>query len=126
MRLFRPSLRAHNVTEQQWRVLRALAHVGECEVTELAHITFLHAPSLSRISRDLLRRGLIQRTSGTTDRRRGIVSISKRGRDLIAAVAPDSEAGYSQISQRFGAKRLEVLRQMLQELEAMLLQTGAA
>jgi len=126
MRLFRPSLRAHHVTEQQWRVLRTLAHIGECEVTELARITFLHAPSLSRISRDLLRQGLIQRTSGATDRRRGIVSISKRGRDLIKKVAPDSEASYSQIRRRFGAKRLEVLQQMLQELEMTLVQPGAA
>jgi homoprotocatechuate degradation regulator HpaR len=125
MRLFRPSLRAHDVTEQQWRVLRALSHFGECEVTELARITFLHAPSLSRISRDLVRRGLIQRTSVATDRRRGIVSISKRGRDLIQAVAPDSAAGYSQIRRRFGAKRLEALQQMLQELEAALTQPGA-
>ncbi len=126
MRLFRPSLRAHNVTEQQWRVLRALAHVGECEITELARITFLHAPSLTRISRDLLRRGLIRRTSGATDRRRGIVSISKRGRNLIRAVAPDSEAGYSQVRQRFGAKRLKSLHRLLQELEETLLQSGAA
>jgi DNA-binding MarR family transcriptional regulator len=100
--------------------------VGECEVTELARITFLHAPSLSRISRDLVRRGLIQRTSGATDRRRGIVSISKRGRDLIRAVAPDSEAGYSQVRQRFGAKRLQSLQRLLQELEATLVQPGAA
>jgi homoprotocatechuate degradation regulator HpaR len=126
MRLFRPSLRAHDVTEQQWRVLRALAHVGECEVTELARITFLHAPSLSRISRDLVRRGLIQRTSGANDRRRSIVSISKRGRGLIRAVAPDSEAGYSQVRQRFGAKRLQSLQRLLQELEETLLPAGDA
>jgi homoprotocatechuate degradation regulator HpaR len=120
MRLFRSSLRAHDVTEQQWRVLRALAHVGKCEVTELASITFLHAPSISRILRDLLGRGLVERTSGVTDRRRGIVSISQSGRKLIGAVAPESEASYAQIRQRFGAKRLQALQSMLRELEAAL------
>lgn len=120
MRLFRSSLRDHDVTEQQWRVLRALAHAGDCEVTELARITFLHAPSISRILRDLLGRGLVERTSGATDRRRGIVSISQSGRELIDAVAPESEAGYAQIRQRFGAKRLRALQSMLRELEAVL------
>jgi homoprotocatechuate degradation regulator HpaR len=122
MRYFRPSLRSHDVTEQQWRVLRALAHVGECEVTELAHITFLHAPSLSRILKDLLSRGLIERASGATDRRRGLVTISRSGWDLIGAVSPLSEAGYAQIKQNFGVKRLEELQQMLLELEKALAQ----
>src|SRR5215475_8660907 len=59
MRRFRPALRAHGVTEQQWRILRALAHSGPLEVTALAEATFLLAPSLSRIVPDLEARGLI-------------------------------------------------------------------
>src|SRR5579883_3577127 len=62
MRLFRPGLRKHGVTEQQWRILRALAHSGPMEVTELAEATFLLAPSLSRILATLEQRGLIVRT----------------------------------------------------------------
>jgi hypothetical protein len=33
MRQFRPSLRQHGLTEQQWRILRALAGVDAIEVT---------------------------------------------------------------------------------------------
>src|ERR1700751_1542936 len=36
MRQFRPSLRSHGLTEQQWRILRALAAIDAIEVTELA------------------------------------------------------------------------------------------
>src|SRR6478609_2079743 len=61
MRHFRPSLRAHDLTEQQWRILRALAASGEIEVTELARVAFLLGPSLSRILRDLEGRKLIER-----------------------------------------------------------------
>src|ERR1700733_13067605 len=53
MRQFRPSLRDHGLTEQQWRILRALASVDRIEVTELARVAFLLGPSLSRILRDL-------------------------------------------------------------------------
>src|SRR5271168_1652548 len=61
MRQFRPSLRSHGLTEQQWRILRALATVDAIEVTELARMAFLLGPSLSRILRDLDARQLIER-----------------------------------------------------------------
>src|SRR5690349_9893825 len=46
MRQFRPALRDNGVTEQQWRILRALAHSGPLEVSALAEATCLLAPSL--------------------------------------------------------------------------------
>src|SRR3982074_2709987 len=49
MRQFRPSLRNHGLTEQQWRILRALTAVDAIEVTELARVAFLLGPSLPRI-----------------------------------------------------------------------------
>ena len=120
MRRFRPQLRSHDVTEQQWRVLRALTYFGKCEVTELAHATFLHASSLSRILRDLVRRGLVQRAEVAADRRRGVVSISKRGRDLMRTASPELGLRYSEIRQVYGLDRLETLQRMLRELETAL------
>src|SRR5471032_1457045 len=63
MRQFRPSLRRHGLTEQQWRILRALVALDTIEVTELARVAFLLGPSLSRILRDLEARRLIERRS---------------------------------------------------------------
>ena len=83
MRQFRPSLRHHGLTEQQWRILRALAAVEAIEVTELAHIAFLLGPSLSRILRDLETRRLIERRTAESDLRRGVVSISDKGLRLM-------------------------------------------
>src|SRR5260370_18034219 len=59
MCLFRPGLRSRGVTEQQWRILRALAHSGSMEVTALADATFLLGPSLSRILPDMEKRQLV-------------------------------------------------------------------
>src|ERR1700740_3545620 len=83
MRQFRPSLRRHDLTEQQWRILRALADIDAIEFTELAHTAFLLAPSLSRILRDLEARGLVERKTAETDLRRGLVSISDKGLRLM-------------------------------------------
>src|SRR6202789_1482182 len=79
MRQFRPSLRRHGLTEQQWRILRALTAVEAIEVTELARVAFLLGPSLSRILRDLEARHLIERRTAKADLRRAMVSISARG-----------------------------------------------
>ena len=118
MRQFRPSLRQHGLTEQQWRILRALAAVDAIEVTELAHVAFLLGPSLSRILRDLEARSLIERKVAKADLRRAVVSISAKGIKLIEAVAPSSEAIYAAITKRYGARKLAELQDMLGELES--------
>ena len=120
MRHFRASLRNHGLTEQQWRILRALGGVEAIEVTELARSAYLLGPSLSRILRDLEQRGLIERRSVKTDLRRGLVSISAEGLRLIEAVAPSSEAIYAEMTRRYGADRLAALHEMLSALEASL------
>ena len=120
MRQFRPSLRNHGLTEQQWRILRALTAVETIEVTELARTAFLLGPSLSRILRDLEARHLIERRTAKADLRRGVVSISPKGLKLIEAVAPNSEAIYAEITSRFGARKLAELQDMLGVLERSL------
>src|SRR6201994_4775091 len=120
MRQFRPSLRRHGLTEQQWRILRALSAVDAIEVTELARTAFLLGPSLSRILRDLEARQLIERRTAKVDLRRGVVSISQKGLKLIELVAPTSEFVYAAISQRYGAQKLAELQNMLTALESSL------
>jgi len=120
MRRFRPGLRRHGVTEQQWRVLRALAHSGPMEVTELASATFLLAPSLSRILPDMETRALIKRTQADADLRRNVISLEPKGLRLIASHAPYSESTYDEIARSFGSERLSQLFLLLQELEEVL------
>jgi homoprotocatechuate degradation regulator HpaR len=126
MRQFRPSLRRHGLTEQQWRILRALAAIDAIEVTELARVAFLLGPSLSRILRDLEARHLIERRIDQADLRRAVVSISDKGVKLMEMVAPSSEAIYVEITKRYGARKLAGLQAMLGALEASLAGLDAA
>lgn len=116
MCLFRPELRKHGITEQQWRVLRALAHFGPMEVSGLAAATFLLEPSLSRILPLLEQRELITRGQVETDLRRSIISLAPNGLKLIAAHAPTSEKMYELISERFGTENVTDLLKLLGEL----------
>jgi homoprotocatechuate degradation regulator HpaR len=117
MRRFRPALRSRGVTEQQWRVLRALAGHAALEITELASITCLLPPSLSRILPQLESRGLIARHPVPSDLRRANLVLTSAGLELIAAHAPESEAIYRAIEQRFGGERLAQLVELLHQLE---------
>jgi homoprotocatechuate degradation regulator HpaR len=117
MQRFRPSLRLFNITEQQWRVLRALSGVESCEVTVLANATYLLAPSLSRILKDLEDRNLVTRHQVSTDLRRTQISITPEGLRLIDAVAPYSESAYAEITSTFGEDRMRQLQALLRDLE---------
>src|SRR5258708_15845358 len=53
MSYFRPHHHKGGITEQQWRVIRVLYLDGETDATTLARRSYLLAPSLSRILKDL-------------------------------------------------------------------------
>ncbi|WP_440136435.1 hypothetical protein, partial [Escherichia coli] len=74
--------------------------------------TFLLAPSLSRILRDLEARQLIVRRTPASDLRRSLISMAPAGIALMEVVAPHSEAIYAEITRRFGAERLALLQDM--------------
>lgn len=122
MQYFRPHHRKHQVTEQQWRVLRVLYKGGELEATELARQSMLLAPSLTRILRDLEGSRMITRRWDEADRRRSVIAIAPAGVALLAKVAPLSEASFAEITKLYGEARLNQLFKLLSELERALKQ----
>jgi homoprotocatechuate degradation regulator HpaR len=120
MRRFRPVLGDHDVTEQQWRVLRALDDAeGPITVGELIDRTFLLGPSLSRMLVKLDDRGLITRSADRGDARRSQVAISRSGRRLVDAIAPHSETVYADIGAQLGPDELEQLYDLLRRTAAI-------
>ncbi|MEQ8233963.1 MAG: homoprotocatechuate degradation operon regulator HpaR [Gammaproteobacteria bacterium] len=126
MARFRPMLREHGLTEQQWRVLRVLASWPASDASEIARRSLLLAPSLSRILQHLVTLRLVARRTPPGDQRRALFTLTARGRALFAAVAPDSERNYRVIAQRFGTARLELLYALLAEFVAALDDGGDA
>ena len=116
MQKFTPHLRAHGLSAQQWRVLRALQEEVELDATEIADRCTLLMPSLSRILQNLEGRDLIQRATSTEDQRRSLVSITAKGQALFDKIAPLSEERYRTITEKFGYGKLELLYDLLDEL----------
>ncbi len=117
MRRFRPLLREHGLTEQQWRVLRALMEDSALEIGELARSCMILMPSMSRILQNLQARKLVRCRMVPSDQRRVRVSVTAAGRALFARVAPLSERRYADLERDFGAANLAALYRLLEALD---------
>jgi homoprotocatechuate degradation regulator HpaR len=113
---FRHLNQAYGLTEQQWRVIRALAEVESLEIHALSAVCRIHAASLSRILPKLNRAGFIARCSKAADQRCVIVSLTPRGRQLIEDVLPESSRVYEEVARDVGPERLDHIYAVLEEL----------
>ena len=118
MRRFRPMLKAHGLSEQQWRVLRVLNELGPTEPTTLAEESVILMPSLTRILGHLEAGGLISRTRHEEDGRRQIAELTGDGRSLIDRIAPESAAIYATIEAELGPGEIHAMMERLRRLTA--------
>jgi homoprotocatechuate degradation regulator HpaR len=105
----RPVLTQAGVTEQQWRVLRVLDDSGPTDLKTLADSALLFGPSVTRILKDLVERGLVIRQANPKDGRGAIVSLSASGQALIAETAAHTIQQLNIYARKFGDKRLKSL-----------------
>jgi homoprotocatechuate degradation regulator HpaR len=116
MARFRPVLHAHGITEQQWRVLRALDDLGELTAAGLAGECSILAPSMTRILRKLSDENLVAVKRSDSDQRELKVSIAPKGKRLVETVGPKVELEYARIRDQLKPDRLRSLYRDLQLL----------
>lgn len=112
---FRPMLAAHNVTEQQWRVLRVVHEGGPLDATEVANRASVLAPSLTRIIKTLEDRGFVLRRRADEDGRRAVLSITDSGKTFIEDIAPEQRRIYQSLEEKYGVERIDELLDLLEE-----------
>lgn len=117
MERFRPMLSAHGVTEQQWRVLRVLQEADELDATDVSEAACILAPSISRMTRTLEAKGLVETRKDPADGRRSLIRLTNAGDSFLRQVAPESAAIYEEIETLVGRDRIEAL---LDEVDALL------
>ncbi|MGO4326691.1 homoprotocatechuate degradation operon regulator HpaR [Cupriavidus sp. 2TAF22] len=113
---FRPILRQHGLTEQQWRVVRTLNEQGEMEPNQLADACLILSPSLTRMLSSMEEAGLILRSRSTTDQRRQQISLTDKCRALIAEMEPLIDRRYEELERMIGAERLGKVYGAIDEL----------
>ncbi len=116
MQRFRPNLNAHGLTDQQWRIIRALAEEEALEILEVSSRCCIHPASLSRILPKLEAEGYLSRRTNKADQRRVIVSLTAAGKRFFETISPESETIYEALEQEIGS---ELLERLYQELDAV-------
>lgn len=114
---FRHLLRRYNLTEPQWRVLKAMDDLRPIELSELARKSALLMPSLSRIVRELELRGYMTKAVDPRDMRRMLATLTDRGRLLVETASPECEAVNRAIRAAMGHERMLKLEALLEQLE---------
>jgi homoprotocatechuate degradation regulator HpaR len=119
MQRFRPHLRKHNVTEQQWRILRVLEEEKNVDMLALSEHCMIQPPSLSRTVPLLVKRGLVRRCSHGNDLRRVMVDLTPKGRLLFRTMSAESVEIYEQLDLDIGEGHITELYGLLDELIAL-------
>ena len=117
---FRPALNEAGLTEQQWRIVRALLEFGPLEPRQIVERCAISSPSLAGVLARMDDLGLVQRVRLDHDARRVQVSLTARSRALARRLAPRIEAIYAEIEARIGARFTRELYGALDELVARL------
>jgi homoprotocatechuate degradation regulator HpaR len=112
----RPSLRVHNLSDQQWRVLRVLGEHGVVETGRVAREAFILGPSLTGVLARMERDGLIRRERDAEDQRRTVVEATAKGLKLVEKLSRTIEAHYEWMEKSLGKQKLAQLYELLDEV----------
>ncbi|WP_431932223.1 MarR family winged helix-turn-helix transcriptional regulator [Micromonospora sp. RP3T] len=98
------------LTLSQYRTMVLLAARGPLRTVDLATALEVHPSTATRTCDRLVRRGLVARRQGTTDRRVAWLTLTEAGRDLVGEVVRG---------------RTERIRDLVRAADAVRLATGA-
>ena len=123
MAQFRPILNENGVTEQQWRIVRALLMRGPLEPRQLCELCQISSPSIVGVLQRMEDAGLVERERMAGDQRRVSVSATARSRQLGRRMIPAIEKRYTEIEEMVG---VETLQRAYDVLDALLAPLGHA
>jgi len=112
----RKVLKDHDVTDQQWRVLRVLHENGLMDAKELAQSSCVLAPSLTRIIKNLEEKTMLTRRADGKDGRRVLLQILPIGAQLIESVTPEVQVVYQGLNDKYGTQKMSDLLDLLHDV----------
>lgn len=110
---FRPIISHFGLTEQQWRIARALSEKGEMEQNQIVEACQILAPSLAGVLGRMEEVDLVQRRRHETDLRRILVSLTPKGERIVRRVVPLVSEQYALLEQAVGSDVIDGLYKAL-------------
>lgn len=124
MSRFRPLLNEQGVTEQQWRILRALLQEDELEPRQLCERCLISSPSIAGVLARMEEAGLIDRARMAHDQRRVRVTLTAKSRSIGEAMTAAVEQQYTELEQLLGVEALQHVYDVLDTLVQRLAQAS--
>jgi len=103
---FRPIITQFGLTEQQWRIIRAVNEAGKLEPREICEICQILSPSLAGVLSRMEETGLVTRARMAEDQRRIIVRLTQKSEKLVEELAPLIVEQYELIEKSLGKELL--------------------
>ncbi|WP_168211665.1 MarR family winged helix-turn-helix transcriptional regulator [Ruania zhangjianzhongii] len=110
------TLATEELSVDQWTVLDYLDDVGPCTMTALAGATGTNGATLTRIVDRLVSRALVYRNADSGDRRRVLVHVSERGREMTRDLRPRVRAAEQRATSELTEGERDELGRMLQRI----------
>ena len=111
---FRPILNHHGITEQQWRIMRALHEKQSMEPRELCSFCQILSPSLTGILKRMEEMSLVEKKGIPGDKRRLKISLTAQGERLIEKISPLISEQYNYLEEAYGPQVFDQLQKMLE------------
>lgn len=118
MERFRPLLTAHGLTEQQWRIIRAVHEQGPLEPRQLSDLCTISSPSMVGVLARMEALELITKERFAEDQRRILVSLTPTSIDLVRALTKDLEQRYADLEREVGKDVVARVYQAVDDLLA--------
>lgn len=113
LRHFRPIITHFGLTEQQWRILRAVGEADELEPREICEICQILSPSLTGVLTRMEDMSLVTRNRMPEDQRRMMVRLTPKGEKLVAELSPFITEQYRALEQAYGAELLKEVYEVM-------------
>ena len=110
-------LAKHALTRLMWCVLIGVGEEGVTTPSELAHYVGVTRPAISRLLRELQKKGLLARVSGQgADGRSVEVELTNAGRAVIQSIRPLVDEHHAYFAGKLEASEYQALTLALQRL----------
>ena len=110
-------LKSIRINPSQWRVLSVLKAFGVLNIGQIADLTLMEQPTVSRVVAQLEGKGGVSRRPSAADARVTEVALTAKGVAAFEHIIPTALRHQQLAFEGFSAKELETLKKLLSKIE---------
>lgn len=109
-------LSKYNLTFNQFTVLEVLYHLGDLNIGSITKLTMSTPGNITVVVKNLKRDDWITAVKDPNDSRASILSITKKGRDIIEEVFPNHATNLHKVMEILSDEELDILYDLLNKV----------